>query len=165
MMHAKPISVPSFREVKHIFRCSYYQQADVIKINRFELSVDEIFLRVFGPPPRWFDLLAWIKNRVAKVMGHRVPDIKKPSPFATELQLGEQLGLMQIRGKTQREIVAGTGDSLLISMYKKSSSEVVVTTVTNPKTVVGKGHFVLAKLLGKPVATHLVLRAVRAGRL
>ncbi len=165
MIHAKPISVLSLRDVKHISRCSFYQRADVIKIDRFELTVDEIFLKVFGRFPRWFETVVAAKRTIARVMGYRTPGIKKPSPFATELQIGEQLGLMHIKEKNQREIIAGVGDCVLISIYKRNSSEIVVTTFINTKTAVGKSHLALMKLLRKPVATYIVLRAVRAGRL
>ncbi|GEM_PF-5757637 len=154
MSHAPTPTSPLPERARSAGNTSFHD-LHVVTIGRLELSADEIFLRVFVHLPRWLD---WVLRKRGAVAG-TLP------PHAAGLRAGERAGVWEIRRVTPREVVATMGGGLLLSLYKRSSSEIVITTLVGTDTVTGRIYLLLARLLRKPVAAAMMLRQVAAGRL
>ena len=109
------------------------------------LSPTEIFLRASRTTPRWVEELMAIRDRIVRLFGLKdVGAMKTATRPPDTYQVGDRLGIFNIFGKTEHELLLGIDDSHLdvrVSVLKSQRNGLphyVVSTVVHVHNLLGR---------------------------
>jgi hypothetical protein len=114
-------------------------------LNTAMLSPTEIFLRASRSTPQWVDDLMAIRNRIVRLFGLKdVGAMKAVMKASDAYQVGDRLGIFNIFGKTEKELLLGIDDRHLdvrVSVLKSQRNGLphyVVSTVVHVHNLLGR---------------------------
>ena len=133
----------------------------------------DIFFALFGHHPAWVKAVLLTRNRVAAACGLGVPeasDIRNPVQKAS-YQVGDLIGPWPVYSLSENELIAGRDNRhldfrlVLLREQRAGQWSVVVSTVCEVHNLFGRIYLFFVVPFHKWGVMHLMLDAVRAGRL
>jgi len=145
---------------------SYFRDALAVKIQKTELSPSQLQYAIFAYMPKWISTLMRIRNRIVSLFGFEVgADNLKPT--SDELEIGDKAGFLTITEKSANEIISYAEDKHMvfyISVLKKSD-EVVISTLVNQKTLIGRVYVNSILPFHYIIARTVINNAIKANRI
>ncbi|MEP2653613.1 MAG: DUF2867 domain-containing protein [Paraglaciecola sp.] len=134
----------------------YFRDALAIKLNKPSLTPSQLQHAIFAYMPTWVTVLMRIRNKIVKMFGFDV-GVDNLTPTSDELEVGDTAGFLTIMEKVNNEIISFADDkhmTIFISVLKQSD-RVVISTLVNKKTLVGRiyvnsilpFHYVIARVV------------------
>jgi hypothetical protein len=150
----------------------YWRDAFEARLTRTELSMHELYLGIFVPPPRWLKLLLIIRTKAVSVFGIKGPTAKQLESVERKesYAVGDKIGLFTLFSQDEDEITTGGDDKHLefrVSVMKVNeggADKVVLTTLVNPHNLWGKVYLFLIMPFHKLAVRTLMANAVMANR-
>lgn len=128
-----------------------------IKVSPAQMDILTIGDAFSQPGPKWFEMLFSLRNKIAKLVHLKTPDItNKKQQENYQWEIGKKAGLFTLYAKTENELILGDDDkhlnfrvSLFMQPATKESSETIVTVSTLVKlnNWLGKVYFFFVKPL------------------
>lgn len=144
----------------------YFRDALSAAITKSELSPSQLQHAIFAYMPNWVGSLMRLRNRIVKSFGFKVgADNLKPT--SDELEVGDKAGFLTITEKSESEIISYSEDkhmTFYISVLKKSD-EVIVSTLVNQKTLIGRIYVNSILPFHYIIARTVINNAIKANRI
>ena len=132
----------------------FFRDALSANVSQHQLSPSELQYAIFNYMPNWVNQLMSLRNNIVKFFGFEVGQ-NNMQPERAELAVGDQAGFLTVTEKYEDEIISHAEDkhmSFYISV-KKQNNNVIVSTLVNKKTLIGKlyvnailpFHYVIAR--------------------
>lgn len=144
----------------------YFRDALQTKVERTELTPSQLQQAIFNYLPSWVNTLMAIRNRIVKVFGFNV-DKAGMSSSKDELEVGDQAGFLTVIAKSEDEIIS-IADDKHMTFYlsvKKQSDSVVVSSLVNQKTLIGRLYVNAILPFHYIIARTVINNAVKAKRI
>lgn len=111
-------------------------EADVAK---GELTPSQLQYGIFNYLPSWVNALMSLRNKIVKVFGFDVGTANM-APTSDELNIGDKAGFLTVIDKFDDEIISYADDKHMTFYLsvKKCADKVVVSTLVNQKTLIGR---------------------------
>jgi len=157
--------MPLFQQIESVpgpFEDSLQQRAKVkhfrdslsAPVSNHALAVDELQFQIFAHMPNWVNQLMELRNHMVKLLGFNTGE-DTMAPKQTPLNVGDTAGFLTVIEKTEDEMISESDDphmTFYLSV-KKVKDRVVVSTLVNPKTWIGRAylrvilpfHYVIAR--------------------
>ncbi len=120
-----------------------------LPLNVATLSPTEIFLHAARVTPQWIDNLMRIRNRVVRLFGLKdVGPMAATAKASDAYQVGDRIGIFNIFGKTENELLMGIDDRHLdvrvsvMKSYRNGLPYYVVSTVVHVHNLLGHLYMV-----------------------
>jgi len=137
-------------------RKRHFRDALGAPISKQQLSVCQLQLAIFAHMPTWVNALMGLRNKIVQYLGFQVGQ-EGLAPSKAELNIGDKAGFLTVLEKYQDEIISYAEDrhmQFYLSVSKKQQ-QVIVSTLVNPKTFVGRiylqcilpFHYVIARMV------------------
>jgi hypothetical protein len=130
------------------------------------LSPTEIFLRASRATPPWVDNLMAIRNRIVRLFGLKdVGAMKVPAKAPDAYQVGDRLGIFNIFGMTENELLLGIDDRHLdvrVSVLKSlrdGSPHYIVSSVVHVHNLLGYLYMAVVGRIHPFVVRSMMARA------
>jgi hypothetical protein len=144
----------------------YFRDALAVKLTKKELSPSQLQHAIFAYMPNWVSTLMRLRNRIVKLFGFKVgADNLKPT--SDELDIGDKAGFLTITEKSENEIISYSEDkhmTFYISVLK-TSDEVIVSTLVNQKTLIGRIYVNCILPFHYIIARTVINNAIKANRI
>jgi len=144
----------------------YFRDALSVVVKKSELSPSQLQHAIFAYMPKWVSTLMKIRNRIVSLFGFEVgADNLKPT--SDELEIGDKAGFLTITEKSEDEIISYAEDkhmTFYISVLKKSD-EVIVSTLVNKKTLIGRIYVNSILPFHYIIARTVLNNAIKANRI
>lgn len=132
----------------------YFRDALSMKVKNQTLTPSQLQHAIFAYMPNWVRVLMRIRNRIVSLFGFEV-GADNLAPTSDELKVGDKAGFLTVIEKNADEIISYADDkhmTFYISVLKQSD-EVIVSTLVNQKTLIGRlyvnsilpFHYVIAR--------------------
>ena len=165
MTRVTATTVPDTSVLKSSLADADFYDAYEAPLNTATLSPTEIFLRASRGTPRWVEELMAIRNRMVRLFGLKDVGAMKTATRAPDAyQVGDRLGIFNIFGKTENELLLGIDDRHLdvrVSVLKSERNGLphyVVSTVVHVHNLLGRVYmapvgrihpFVVRSMMGR----------------
>jgi len=144
----------------------YFRDALAVNLQKPDLSPSQLQHAVFAYMPKWVGTLMRIRNRIVKLFGFEV-GADNLEPTSDELEIGDKAGFLTITEKSSDEIISYSEDkhmTFYISVLKKSD-EVVISTLVNQKTLIGRIYVNSILPFHYFIARTMINNAIKANRI
>jgi len=128
-----------------------------IKVPPSQMDILAIGRAFSQPGPKWFKMLFSLRNKIAKLVHLKTPDITTEGQQENDhWEIGKKAGIFTFYAKTEHELILGDDDkhlnfrvSLFMQPATQESSETIVTvsTVVKLNNWLGKVYFFFVKPL------------------
>jgi hypothetical protein len=160
--------VPKESELQTLLATADFRDAYQAGLTQANLTPTEIFLRAARATPPWVSRLMAIRNRVVgllglKDVGHLDAVTRKPAEL---YGVGDRVGIFDIVGKTENELLLGIDDRHLdvrVSVFKRggdSPQSYVVSTVVKVHNRLGQLYMIPVGRIHPLVVKALMRRAI-----
>lgn len=144
----------------------FFRDALVSRLNKSELSAQEIQYAIFGYMPKWVHILMKVRNQIVKKLGFSV-GTNGMSSEKKVLKEGDQVGFMKIKSITPTEVICFAQDKHMdfyLSVVKKDT-QATISTLVNQKTLLGRLYVNAIIPFHYVVARAVIANAVKAKRI
>lgn len=132
-------------------------------ISQHTLAADELQFQIFAHMPSWVNALMDCRNRLVAWLGFNTGE-DAMVPKQTPLNVGDRAGFLTVIDKTHDEIICESDDphmTFYLSV-KKADKHVIISTLVNPKSWVGRGylrvilpfHYLIARCVIQNALSH-----------
>ena len=137
------------------------------------LTMEQVYLGIFGHPPAVFKFMLGLRNRIVSVFGLSGPTAAElhQIEIKSDYRVGEKIALFTLLETGQDEIIAGGDDKHLdfrvsvLRLQQGDRTEVIVTTVVKTHNLLGRCYLFLIKPFHRYGVKRLVSDASAAGRI
>ncbi len=155
---------PKTSNIKGFISRIDYEDAFAVKLYRTDISIENIYLNVFGHTPRWINKLLELRNKMVKPFGLKTnsEEMKKEN-----LKVGEKAGIFKIYAIYENEIIAGEDERHLnfrVSVLRDKKM-LTMSTLVQYNNWLGKLYFFIVKPFHKIVVKSMLKSAVRNNRI
>ncbi len=143
-----------------------FQDAFQMELTRPEVSIEDVYLRLFSQTPKWVAVLFKLRNRIVKLFGLDTGNGAKE--FRKEdIAVGKKIGLFTVYAIEKEELIAGQDDKHLnfrVSLLKKDKL-VTVSTLVEYNNLFGRIYMTIVMPFHKLVVKAMMRRVVKSGEL
>lgn len=151
----------------------YHWDSYEAPLQRDGLAMHEIYLALFGHPPRGFTELLILRDRIVAPLGLRPSGAadRKPVEIKPAYSVGDKIARFTLFGQNDTEIVTGGDDTHLdfrVSVQKMNNNganRIVLTTVVSPHNLLGRTYLSIILPFHRYGVRMLLANAVQAGRI
>lgn len=117
----------------------FFRDALSTDVVKSELSPSQLQYAIFNYLPDWVTKLMSLRNKLVSVFGFEVGQ-NNMAPKSAELEIGDQAGFLTVIEKYPDEIISYADDKHMTFYLsvKKQENTVIVSTLVNQKTWVGR---------------------------
>ena len=167
MWNVKAVAVPSAdflasRRSKHSFR-----DALSAPLSNTSISASQAQLAIFSHMPHWVNKLMALRNKIVGLFGFEVATDATLHTAQADLKLGDRAGFMKVIAVNKQEVISFAEDKHM-SFYicvSIQNANVVVSTMVNLKTTIGKIYMTIIKPFHWVIARVVINNAVKNQRL
>lgn len=152
-------------------RCDYFDSYEE-KINVLKhLPIENIGRAFFLSAPQSVRWLMTLRNRIVSILGLKTgTKVKDEAAYLAQvpMQVGDKIGLFEVMGKSENEIILGTDDSHLnfrVSLLKDASNReygmLTMTTTVQFHNNKGRLYFKVVGLFHRWIAPSMLRRMVQ----
>ena len=172
-MKAERCNMPSSCAFSRDLDRLYYWDSFAVRLSRPELTMQQIYLGIFGYLPRHVKWLFVLRNKIVSAFGIKGPTADQLNGVGLKetYQVGEKILLFTLRAQNRNEIVFGGDDKHLnfrlsvLRVVESGISKVVVTTAIDVHNLFGKLYLLAILPIHKLGARNLMSKAAAAGRI
>lgn len=117
----------------------FFRDALETDVSKDELTPSQLQYGIFNYLPSWVNALMSLRNKIVKVFGFDVGTTNM-APASDELNIGDKAGFLTVIDKFDDEIISYADDKHMTFYLsvKKRAGKVVVSTLVNQKTLIGR---------------------------
>lgn len=175
MRKVMKVEIPEASKIKGAVRVVDFGDAYLATLTDAQMSVQDIYVAVFGDGPKWVGHLMNLRGRIAAVVGLKHPTDGIPvdavDADGKKFQVGTRVGFFTVQSVDPGELIVGDDDNHLnfrISIFKSSlhgEHTVTLSTVVEIHNMLGKIYMLVVKPFHKWISRTMLQRAINAGRL
>ncbi|AZZ98086.1 DUF2867 domain-containing protein [Pseudoalteromonas sp. R3] len=147
-------------------RTHHFRDALQVTLDTPSLTPSQLQYRIFNTMPGWVTQLMRLRNKLVAVFGFSVGQ-DTMEPASDELDVGDQAGFLNVCEKHPDEIISSAEDRHMdfYLSVKKQQNTVVISTLVNPKTLIGRTYLTAILPFHYVIARCVIHNAKKAGRL
>jgi hypothetical protein len=140
-----------------------YKDEFSINIENNNLSIQEVYIKLFSSAPKGVEFLMKLRNKIVGVFGLKTEMKRNENP---NFKVGDKVGIFKIYEISENEIIAGEDDKLLdfrVSVLREVLDETTITVLTTVQynNWFGKLYFIIVKPFHKVVVKSLIKSAAK----
>lgn len=138
-----------------------YKDEFSINIENNNLSIQEVYIKLFSSAPKGVEFLMKLRNKIVGVFGLKTEMKRNENP---NFKVGDKIGIFKIYEISENEIIAGEDDKHLdfrVSVLREVLDKTTITVLTSVQynNWFGKLYFVFVKPFHKVVVKSLIKSA------
>lgn len=173
MMTVEKVNLPQ-KSILLKERFDYFDCYQGELTNAQNITVVDVCKSFFSASPYWVDQLFFLRNKIVRLFGLKVPDNGKNKTIAIEEfkgTEGERLGLFRVYKKTEDEIIIGENDkhlnfrvSILLQKVETNAQSITISTTVVFNNWFGRLYFFPVKPFHKlivPIMLKSILKDLK----
>lgn len=162
-------AVPDNSVLQPMLATAHFHDAYEAPLTNDDLTATEIFLMASRAVPEWVDLAMTFRNRIVRQLGLKAVGAMGDATQrpANDYKVGDRLGIFNVFGKTDNELLLGIDDRHLdvrVSVMKLQRDDLhryVVSTVVHVNNLLGHLYMVPVGRI-HPLVVKAMMRRARA---
>lgn len=140
-----------------------YQDTYSFIVKNNQLSMNELYIKIFSTAPKWVDFLLSLRNKIVRLWGLKTePEQVTQNDFT----VGDKVGIFKIFKIQENEIIAGEDDKHLdfrVSVYRKirTQTKISVSTIVKYNNDFGKFYFFIIAPFHKLIVKSLLRKSAK----
>ncbi len=156
--------LPVNSRVRKFLPKAHYEDTFTVSLQKKELAIEDIYLRVFLYSPKWITHLLHVRNKIVNVFGitTSIGEMKKEN-----VKAGKKTGIFKIYAIYKNELIAGEDENHLnfrVSVLK-DGDKLTISTLVKINNWLGKIYFFIVKPFHKIVVVSMIKNAVKNKRI